>query len=202
MEINSILPVEERETDAIRMSGLRPFSVFNSQTGRMRPLAVIAAVGRDGAIGRDGDLVWHISADLKRFRSLTMGHPVIMGRKTWESLPKLLPGRRNIIVTTRSDFRPEGAETASSLEEAVEMTQGGEIPFVIGGGQIYRQAMPMATHLYLTLVDCDCPEADIRFPESPVTGDPSNWRLDYSSEWETDRKLGVRYRFLNYIRIE
>ena len=155
---------------------LHPFSVFNSQTSRPMETAVIVAMGRDRAIGRDGDMPWHIPADLKRFKALTMGHPVIMGRRTWLSLPKgALPGRRNIVVTTDGGFRPEGAETASSPEEALALCAGDPMPFVIGGGSIYKAMLPFATRLYLTLVDAEFHDADTWFPEFSQT------------EWEIGR---------------
>ena len=111
----------------------------------MKEVHLIVAIGEDGAIGKNGDLIWKISDDLKRFKSLTSGHPVIMGRKTWESLPKRpLPGRRNIILTHRKDFQGEGAEIVNSIEEAIRITENEE-PFVIGGAQIYKLFLPYAT---------------------------------------------------------
>ena len=115
-------------------------------SGGMNP-AMIAAVGPDLELGSGGDLVWHISADLKNFKRLTTGHPVIMGRKTWESLPKRpLPGRLNIVVS-RSLSNLDGAVCVHSPEEAIEACRGEEKPFVMGGEQIYRTFMPMADQL-------------------------------------------------------
>ena len=107
-------------------------------------ITIIAVVGNDNAIGRRGDLLWHLSEDLRHFKALTMGHPVIMGRKTWESLPKRpLPKRRNIVVTRNPEFVAEGAEVVSSLQEAFDLTVN-ENPFVMGGGEIYNQSLPFA----------------------------------------------------------
>lgn len=160
-----------------------------------KPLAMIAAVGPGLELGIDGDLVWHISADLKRFKHLTLGHPVIMGRKTWESLPKRpLPGRLNVVLS-RSLNQAEGAVVADSLEKAQDVCSGHELPFVIGGADIYKKFLPMATKLFITAVDAPAPEGvDAWFPEYK-----EDWKLDEASEWETDPK-GVRYRFETWVR--
>ena len=102
-------------------------------------ISVIAAVARGGVIGGENRLLWHISEDLRRFKAITSGHPVVMGRKTWESLGRPLPGRRNVVVTRQSSYRPAGAETVGSLAEAVALFPPEEEVFVIGGGAIYRQ---------------------------------------------------------------
>lgn len=123
------------------------------------------------AIGHEGDLLYHISDDLRHFKSLTMGHPIVMGRHTFESFPKgALPGRRNIVVTRNPAYTAHGIETAPSLEEAIALARTpaeGIDPsriYVIGGGEIYRQALPMADELELTVIDAERPEADTRFP--------------------------------------
>ena len=156
---------------------------------------MIVAAGKDGAIGRGGDLIWRISADLKRFKSLTMGHPVIMGRKTWESLPKRpLPGRRNIVVSRNPRFEAPGAEVAMSPEQALEMTAG-EIPFVMGGAQLYEALMPAATRIFLTEVNAVCPDADARLP-FPLDSD--KWGVEECGEEETTPE-GVKYRYATYV---
>lgn len=177
---------------------LRPFSTFNSSTGRPMEAAVIVAMGRDRSIGKEGTMPWHISADLKRFKALTMGHPVIMGRHTWMSLPSgALPGRRNIVVTRDASFRAQGAETASSPEEALGMCADDAFPFIIGGGVLYKAMLPYATRLYLTLVDASYPDADTWFPEI----DRSEWREEKTSDAPGETPSGLRYRFLNLRRI-
>lgn len=121
---------------------------------------IIVAVGRDGAIGKGGDLIWKIPSDLKRFKALTTGHPVIMGRKTWESLPKKpLPNRRNIVLTHKNNLNAQGAEIVTSPEEALRVTAGEDI-FVIGGAEIYREFLPFTDTLFLTEVDSTCDQAD------------------------------------------
>lgn len=158
---------------------------------------IIVAAGADGAIGRKGDLIWRIPADLRRFKTLTMGHPVIMGRHTWESLPKRpLPGRRNIVLTRDAGFRAEGAEVAHSPEEAIALTAGGDTPFVIGGESIYKAFMPLAGRIMLTEIDARCDDADARFPFPP---DPAEWQLEEASPVETTPD-GIAYRYAAYSR--
>ncbi len=160
-----------------------------------KEIAMIAAVGPNLELGRNGDLVWHISADLRHFKELTTGHPVIMGRKTWESLPKRpLPGRKNIVLT-RSGNQIDGAVTVSTPEEALEACRGEGIPFVMGGADIYRCFMPEATVLYITRVDDEAPEGvDSWFPEYRTS-----LMLEEASEWMTD-KNGIKYRFETWRR--
>lgn len=161
----------------------------------MGTINLIVAIGEEGAIGKNGDLIWKISEDLKRFKTLTTSHPVIMGRKTWDSLPKKpLPGRRNIILTRRKDFKAEGAETFNSIEEALALTEE-ENPFVIGGAEIYQAFMPFVNTLYLTKVYSSAEGADaflkIDFDEG--------WQLQEESEIFTTPE-GVSYRYQTFKR--
>ena len=129
-------------------------------------LALVAAVARNGVIGRDGGIPWRIPEDMQRFRALTVGHPVVMGRRTWESLPdrfRPLPGRRNIVVTRNAAWRGEGAERAASLVAALELVAAAEHVFVIGGAEVYAGALPLADGLELTELDADV-EGDTFFP--------------------------------------
>lgn len=137
----------------------------------MSCLSVIAAVADNDAIGLDNGLPWHLPEDLKHFRALTMGHHIIMGRKTYESLGRLLPGRTTVIVTRQMDYCVDGAIVASSLQEAVSRCGNDEEVFVIGGAEIYRVALPQADRLYLTEVHGEFP-ADAFFPEY----DKAAWR--------------------------
>lgn len=125
-------------------------------------LNLIAALARNRVIGRGNAMPWHLPEDLKRFKALTLGHPVIMGRKTFESIGRPLPGRDNIVVS-RAGFTAAGIRPARSLEEAIDVA-GGRPAFVIGGGEIYRLALPHATRLHLTEIDAE-PEGDAWFPE-------------------------------------
>ena len=130
-------------------------------------ISLIAAVARNRALGKDGQLLWHLPEDMRYFRETTRGKPVIMGRKTWESLPdafRPLPGRRNIVISRNSAYEAPGATLAGSLDEAVRLTQDDAEVFVIGGAEIYRQSLPLAQRLYLTEVAQDF-AADVFFPE-------------------------------------
>lgn len=128
-----------------------------------RTLSLIAAVARNGAIGKDNALLWRLPEDLKFFKRTTLGCPVIMGRKTWDSIGRPLPGRRNLVVTRNPNWHAEGAEAFASLDSALAATQGAQRVFVIGGGELYAQALPLADELVLTEVDAAF-EADTFFP--------------------------------------
>lgn len=156
--------------------------------------AIIAIVARGGAIGRGGDQPFHISADFRRFKQLTLGHPVIMGRKTFEALPKgALPGRRNIVVTRNAGWSAPYVETATSVEAALSLCSPDSEPFIIGGGEIYRLAMPFAHTLYITEVDADVPDADTFFPAI----DSTQWHITENSEWQMSPD-NPPFRFLVY----
>lgn len=160
-------------------------------------ISVIAAVASDGAIGRGGDMPFHIREDLRRFKAITMGHPLVMGRKTFDSLPGgALPGRRNIVVTRNAEWRAEGAETAGSLREAIEKCAENEEIMIMGGGEIYQQAMPQADKLYLTEIDAEVADADTFFPAF----DRGEWVSTYESEPAVDPRSGATYRFVDYVR--
>ena len=161
---------------------------------------IIAAVASNLGIGRNGDLAFHISADLKRFKALTTGHTVIMGRKTFESLPKgALPNRRNIVVTRNSEAAFPGAETAGSLTAAIDMARnaGETEAFIIGGAQIYAQALPLADRLEITAIDIPANGADAFFP--PI---PDNWHPIASVPRLIDEKTSLPYRFLTLLRTD
>ena len=158
---------------------------------------IIVAISDNNAIGRDNALLWHISEDLKFFRRTTSGHPVIMGRKTFESIGRPLPKRTNIVVSRGSEA-PEGTLLAASLEEAfakAEVTQPARC-FVIGGGQIYAQALELADRLIVTHVHTVIENADTFFPEI----DPQLWKEDQRSEMYTDEETGYSFEFIEYIR--
>lgn len=158
---------------------------------------IIVAVAPDLAIGRNGDLLFHVSADLRRFKELTMGYPIIMGRKTFESLPKgALPGRRNIIVSRNPDFTAPGAEVFPSLEDAVSACGDSEKAFIIGGSQIYSKAISIADRLLLTRFDRTADDADCFFPEISS----KEWSVESKSDWTKDEKSGVNYCFENLCR--
>lgn len=133
-------------------------------------LSLIAAVARNGAIGKGNDLLWQEAEDQKHFRRTTLGCPVIMGRRTWDSLParfRPLPGRRNIVVTRNTAWREPGAEVAHNIEDALALVAEAPKAFVMGGGELYALALPLADELVLTEIDADFPDADTFFPAWP-----------------------------------
>ncbi len=127
-------------------------------------VSIIAAIGRNRELGKGNDLIWHFRDDMKFFKETTTGSTVIMGRKTFESLPKALPNRRNIVISRNRDFRAEGAEVVGSVEEALRAAENDEI-FIIGGGHIYAEFLPLADKLYLTEIDAVCDDAEVYFPK-------------------------------------
>lgn len=160
-------------------------------------VSLIAAVADNDVIGRAGDLPWRLPADLKRFRRLTMGHHLIVGRKTWQSIGKPLPGRRILVLTRAEAVDPPGADPCRSLEEALARARAaGDVEtFVAGGAQVYRLALPLADRLYLTRVHAR-PEGDVRFPPF----DAGRWRLIERSEQPADARHAYRLSFETYDR--
>ena len=137
---------------------------MNATSSPSRSLALIVAVARNRVIGKDGALPWHISEDLKHFKQTTLGHAVIMGRKTFESIGKPLPGRRNIVITSRADLFV-GVETAKTLPEAIDAARKtDECPFIIGGASLFEEALPLTNKLFVTEIDRDF-EGDTHFPD-------------------------------------
>lgn len=160
-------------------------------------LSLIVAVAGNGVIGCAGRMPWHIGEDLRRFKRITTGHPVVMGRKTFESLGrKPLPGRTNIVVSRNPDFTvPDGVRVAGSLEAAVaKYRDTDEEVFVIGGGEIYRQAVPIADKLYLTRIDAS-PAGDTYFPEIV----PEEWRVVWREAHPASGEVPA-FEFTDYIR--
>lgn len=159
-------------------------------------ISIIVAVSDDWGIGKDNELLWHISEDLKRFKRLTTGKTVIMGKKTWYSLPKRpLPGRKNIVLTDIRSELIEGAETVYSIEEALDKCSKEEEAFVIGGGSIYRQFMPDADRLYITHVHMKAP-ADIYFPEI----DMKVWKITEREHFPETETNTIPYTYTIYER--
>ncbi|MEO5698346.1 MAG: dihydrofolate reductase [Burkholderiaceae bacterium] len=157
-------------------------------------LCLIAAVARNGAIGRNNQLLIHLPGDLPRFKRLTLGSAVIMGRKTWDSIGRPLPQRRNLVITHDTAWRADGAEPCASLDDALGRVAAEPRAFVIGGAQIYAQALPLADELALTEIDADL-DGDVFFP----LWDRSRFRQTESEEHTGPQEL--RYRFTHYVRI-
>lgn len=154
------------------------------------PLALIAALARRRVIGRAGALPWHAPEDLKRFKALTLGHALVMGRRTHLSIGRPLPGRRNLVVTRQPGAAFTGCEVFGSLESALAAARDTDpLPFVIGGGELYAAALPRATHLFLTLLDLDVPDGDTFFP----AWDEAAWR-------EVKREVAGELTFVDLLR--
>jgi dihydrofolate reductase len=165
-------------------------------------VAIYVAIADNGVIGRDGGLPWRLSTDLKRFKADTMGKPIIMGRKTYEGIGRPLPGRLNIVVTRDRTWRAEGVETANSLDEAIKLANargrcmaGADEICVVGGGEIYAQALPLADRLHVTHV-LACVDGDAHFPEI----DPDTWRIVSAEDVPAGEKDSHATRYTVYER--
>lgn len=196
MEIISLYPSDPDMISEKNIEGAIPFSTFNSESRRLRRLKAIVAMANDRAIGRKGTLPWHLPEDLAHFKATTLGNPIVMGRKTWESLPRRpLPGRRNMVVSANSGYVAEGAEVFGSVEMAIAACPASETPIIIGGASIYKTALPYCTDVIVTQVDTTVPDADTFFPELS----PEEWEISDCSEWMTSAK-GLEYRFVSFSR--
>jgi dihydrofolate reductase len=152
-------------------------------------ISLIVAVADNKVIGKKGSMLpWRLSGDLARFKEITLGHPIIMGRTTYESIGRPLPGRQNIVITRNIDFTAEGCDIAHSLENAIAMAKGEEI-FIIGGANIFEQAMPLVEKIYLTRVHAE-PEGDVLFEF-----DESTWKESTPEEYKADEKNQYDYSF-------
>ncbi len=159
-------------------------------------IITIAAVAQNNALGKDNDLLWHLPDDFKRFKSLTTGHYIIMGRKTFESFPKPLPNRTHIIITRQKEYSvPDNCFVASSLTQAIEMCPKNEDIYIIGGGEIYKQSMDFADKLEITKVHQSF-DADTFFPEI----DDNKWKLHEEVFHPADEKHKYGFSFLTYLK--
>jgi dihydrofolate reductase len=164
----------------------------------MTEVGLVWAQSTSGVIGRGGGIPWRVPEDLARFKRVTMGHTVVMGRRTWDSLPatvRPLPGRRNVVLSRQTDFMADGAEVLDSLEQAIAISETEPETWVIGGAQIYLLALPLATRCEVTEVDIDLPREDDD-ALAPVLDEA--WR-GVRGEWQVSR-AGPRYRFHSYCR--
>lgn len=159
-------------------------------------LTLIAAASENNALGKDNDLVWHLPDDFKRFKALTSGHYIVMGRKTFESFPKPLPNRTHVIITRQKDYTvPEGCIVANSLKNAIELCPESEEIFIIGGGQIYKQSIEIADKIELTRVHTTV-EADAFFPEI----DEDIWEVIQSEYHPKDEKHKHDFTYLTFVK--
>lgn len=158
-------------------------------------LSIIVAAAENLVIGHNNALIWHISADLKHFKQLTTGHTIIMGRKTFESIGRALPNRRNVVITRNKDYQADGCEIAESIEEALKMVVTEDEVFIIGGGSIYRESWERADRLYLTLVHTEV-EGDTFIPAI----DSDKWEVICRQDFKADEKNEFDYSFVDYKR--
>jgi len=163
----------------------------------MSDIVLVAAVAENGIIGREGAMPWHLPADLAHFKRVTWGHPIIMGRRTFEAIGRPLPGRRNIVVTRSPGFSAPGIETAAGLEQALELVDDASQVLVIGGAELYRSALPLAERIYLTRVHAR-PEGDTRFPAL----DSSEWRQISCKTRPTDHDHRYALSFIELQRVK
>ena len=163
---------------------------------RRPALALVAAVDRRGAIGRDNALPWHLPDDLARFKALTLGGTLLMGRRTAESLGRALPRRRNLVLTRGGRVPWPGMEAVASLDEARARASGEDVLWVIGGGEVYALALPSASALYLTRVDAEVAGADAHFPDF----DPAGWREVAREQHPADARHPLAFEFIEYRR--
>lgn len=167
----------------------------NTSEKKTSQLTIIVAAGENNAIGKDNDLIWHLSDDLKRFKSLTNGHHIIMGRKTFESFPKPLPNRTHIVITRQNEYSvPDGVIVVNSLDDAIDAARKDKQPFIIGGGEIYKQSMALADKIELTRVHHSFEDADTFFPEI----DNSIWKKVNHLTHDADEKHDYAFTFLTY----
>lgn len=162
-----------------------------------KPVSMIVAMAEDNAIGNKGDLLCRLSADLKHFKQITMGHAVIMGRKTFDSLPKgALPGRLNVVITRNPEFSAPDTVVVHSIEEAITATEQQEQRFIIGGAHIYDSAINLVDHLYLTLIHSTFPDADTRLEKLHL----NEWKVISEESHEPDEKNAFPYTFMELVR--
>lgn len=160
-------------------------------------ITIIVAAAENNALGKDNDLVWHLPDDFKRFKQLTTGHHIIMGRKTFESFPKPLPNRTHIVITRQKNYAPEGCIVVGSLDKALELSKTDDTPYIIGGGEIYKLSIQIADRIELTRVHGTF-EADTFFPEI----DENKWQLVKSEFHAADDKHKFPFTYLTYERIK
>ncbi|WP_034259498.1 dihydrofolate reductase [Altibacter lentus] len=158
-------------------------------------ITLIAAAGENNELGKDNDLVWHLPDDFKRFKQLTTGHHIIMGRKTFESFPKPLPNRTHVVITRNQAYQKDGAVVVHSLDEALLKASGDAQPFIIGGGEIYKMSMAIADRIELTRVHGSF-DADAFFPEIPL----NDWELIKEVHHEKDERHAYAFSYQTWMR--
>ncbi|PHS07384.1 MAG: dihydrofolate reductase [Kordia sp.] len=198
IQTDKILAKHDKKVTKLEKKVLKEFNIQEEVTSYQKNnqmITLIAAAAENNEIGKDNKLIWHLSNDLKRFKKLTSGHAIIMGRKTFESFPKALPNRTNVVITRDRNYTAENAVVVHSLEEALQITTEDSQPFIIGGGEIYKQALSIAHRIELTRVHHPF-EADTYFPELN-----KSWKEIAREECHKDEKHEYDYSFITYERV-
>lgn len=162
----------------------------------MNKLSIVVAISENNAIGKNNQLLWHLPADLKHFKAITTGHPIIMGRKTFDSIGKPLPNRRNIVITRNNNLKIEGVEVVNNIASALSLCEKEDEVFILGGAEIYKQAIAIANRIYLTTVHQHY-EADAFFPEF----ESKEWLIINEEHHQPDEKNSVAYTFSTLERV-
>ena len=197
IQTDKILTKHDKKVEKLEKKVLKEFNIqaeITSYQKNKQVITIIAAAAENNEIGKDNKLIWHLSDDLKRFKKLTSGHAIIMGRKTFESFPKALPNRTNVVITRDHNYTAENAVVVHSLEEALQVTNDDSQPFIIGGGEIYKQALSIAHRIELTKVHHSF-EADTYFPELN-----KSWKETTREDCFKDEKHSYDYSFITYER--
>lgn len=190
-ELKSSLIDDEKEIARLQVQ--QDLEANESKKKAAPKLTIIAAVGEDNSLGKDNDLIWHLSKDLKRFKDLTSGHHIIMGRKTFESFQKPLPNRTHIVITRQENYEvPNGVIVVHNLNDALDAARSDHKPYIIGGGEIYKQALPLADEIELTRVHAEFENADTFFPEI----DMSRWKIVNLVKHEADANHDYDFSFI------
>lgn len=194
-QLNALVAKQKQRIEQLKQK-VEKDTIPKKPEAKKAELTIIAAAAENNAIGRNNKLIWHLSDDLKRFKDLTKGHHIIMGRKTFESFPKPLPNRTHIVITRQENYKvPDGVVVVNSLEDALDAVRNDIQPFVIGGGEIYRQSMAIADKIEITRVHATF-EADAFFPEI----DTSVWKKVNETFHDKDEKNEFPFSFITYVR--
>ncbi|APY01192.1 dihydrofolate reductase [Lacinutrix venerupis] len=198
-QIEKLVAKQQDKIEALKSTIIQPEKVTTKNPDAVKPhknLTMIVAAGENNEIGKNNDLIWHLRDDLKRFKALTSGHYIIMGRKTFESFPKPLPNRTHVVISRQKDYQvPAGVLLVNSIEDAIDASKSDNQPFIIGGGEIYKQAMPFASKIELTRVHSTF-DADTFFPEINM----NNWKETANEIHAQDENHDYAFSFITFER--
>ena len=197
LQIEKLVSKQQKRINELKTDLEKRENKTLASSKKKNELTIIVAAGEQNAIGKDNDLIWYLSNDLKRFKALTNGHHIIMGRKTFESFPKPLPNRIHVVITRQKDYKvPDGVIVVNSLEDALDAARHDNQPFIIGGGEIYKQSMDIANKIELTRVHATFKDADTFFPSI----DDLKWKEVNKVTHNADEKHKHAFSFITYVR--